>query len=124
MERERGRENGSFPVAEKLALASVLKPLGFKERANASDPNCIPSTSKTFFTIYFLFLMNFGPLYLFNKSEFATTETEENAIANPAISGLKADCERFLNICAKLGHPQSFIELKVSITHGAGCPFI
>ena len=27
----RGRENGSFPVAE------VLKPLGFKERVNTSD---------------------------------------------------------------------------------------
>ena len=28
---KRGRENGSFPMAE------ILKPLGFRERANASD---------------------------------------------------------------------------------------
>jgi len=28
---ERGRGNGSFPVAEKRAQASELKPLGFKE---------------------------------------------------------------------------------------------
>jgi len=34
---ERGRENGSFPVAEKRAPASDLKPLGFKERMNMSD---------------------------------------------------------------------------------------
>ena len=35
--RERGRENGSFPVAE------ILKPMGFRERVDTSDVRFLAS---------------------------------------------------------------------------------
>ena len=66
----------------------------------------------------FVILFSIGGTYRFSVKEFSTTETELNAIANPAISGRKVACDRLKNIC-----PAAPNFCWIAITHGAAIPY-
>lgn len=85
-----GEPSKRFPVSEISERSERKKPRVSWERCRlqeAARKQCIPSIFKSISIFPYFTLRSIGGVYRLKSSELVTTETELNAMANPAISG-------------------------------------